>query len=230
MRVVVMCCTLNEERNIERYCEVYSRFANKIVICDGGSTDRTVAIASRFKKVRVVHFEELMDFDGIPWNPKGKQHNFGYAAAMEDDPDWIIADECDSIPTLALQESARSLMEMSTLDVLGFMRIYVLGADRFFPRLGFEGLFGWAHRPSTIDGRYLEDSYKGLARPRFPEPNLWHNFSPPHGLLHYGWPDEETVAFKTKRYRATGSLPSYGTAIPEYAGQAMPLPEWANWN
>lgn len=225
-----MCCTLNEERNIERYCEVYSRFADSIVICDGGSTDRTVELAEDFTKVRVVHFEEQMEFDGIPWNPKGIQHNFAYAAAMEDGPDWIITDECDSIPTLTLQKGIRSEMKHSVLDVVGAKRLYVLGQNRFFPDLSLLGYFGWAHRPDKVDASYGGDLMRGLRRLSFPAPYTWHDLSPPRALLHYGWPDEETVIFKTKRYRATGGLSPQGHAIPSDAGTPAPLPEWAIWN
>lgn len=236
MRVAVMCCVLNEERNIERYCQVYSRFVDDIVICDGGSTDRTVELAKRSRKVQVVHFEEQMEFGGIPWNPLGKMHNFAYEAARKLRPDWIITDECDSLPTQALQKTARSKMliemEKSRFNVIGVRRIYVLGKDKFYPQLSLKGYFGWAHRPDRIDGCYRTSTHKGIPRPDFPHPDTgsWRMLDPPLALLHYGWPDEETVIFKTRRYRASGVLPEHGTAIPSGAGPIVPLPEWATWN
>ncbi len=231
MRVSVLCCTLNEERNIERYCEVYSRFADNIIICDGGSTDRTVEIANRYKKVRVVIFKELLNFAGFAWNPKCEQHNFAYDAIMEDEPDWIITDECDSIPTLALQKGARALMKAGTKDVIGVRRLYIFGEDKYFTTLSNpQHFFGWAHQPDAIDGRYDPEEIKGLKRPAFSRPDAWLQLPSPHALLHYGWPDEETVEFKTKRYHATGRLPSHGNAIPSRAGAPVPLPEWAKWN
>jgi glycosyltransferase involved in cell wall biosynthesis len=230
--IVVMCCTLNEERNIERYCQVYSRFADSIVICDGGSIDRTVELAKGFAKVHIVHFRGLMHFDDHAWTPLGKHHNFAYEAAMEHNPDWIITDECDSIPTLALQEAARSEMEMTEDDVIGLGRIYIVGSNRYYPSLSLEGYFGWAHRPDKIDGHYRTTTHRGIPRPNFPHPDtgLWHTLDNPFALLHYGWPDYETMISKTKRYRASGALPSYGTAIPLNAGRSEPLQEWAKWN
>ena len=230
MKIVVMCCTLNEERNIERYCEVYSRFADTIVICDGGSTDRTIELTRNFPKVRVVHFEELMDFDGIPWNPKGRQYNYGLAVALKLNPSWMIIDECDSVPTVALQESVRSLMLETSSGVIGVMRIYLLGEDKFYPSLSLSGYYGWAFRPEEVDASYDESTVIAHQRLNFPRPSAWRNIDAPRGLLHYGWPDEETAALKTKRYRAIGRLPPQGTAIPSDAGEPAPLPEWANWN
>ncbi len=230
MNVVVLCCTLNEERNIERYCEVYSRFADTVVICDGGSIDKTVTLAEGFDKVQVVHFEQQFSFEGIPWNHKGKQHNFAYAAVMGHDPDWIITDECDSIPTVSLQREIRSLMKATSIPVIGAMRMYVLGQDKFFAKMSLGGFFGWAHEPKRVDASYGEEKHIGLRRKGFPLADTWSNINPPHALLHYGWPDDETVAFKTKRYRAVGSLPPSGNAIPSHIGTPENLPEWATWN
>ena len=42
MKIVATCRTLNEEANIERFCESYSQFADQIIVADGGSTDRAV--------------------------------------------------------------------------------------------------------------------------------------------------------------------------------------------
>lgn len=229
--LVVMCVVLNEERNIERYCRVYSRIANKIVICDGGSTDRTVELAKRFPKTDVVHFDGLMDFDGHPWTPLGEHHNFAYEAAVKHEPDWIITDECDSLPTKALQDVARFALATSDRDVIGVGRVYILGKDRYFPALSLKGYFGWAHRPEYVDGHYRDTTHLGIPRPEFPHPNtgLWNNLDEPFALLHYGWPDEETVLEKTARYRASGSLPPYGTPIPLNAGKIIDLPGWATW-
>lgn len=231
IKIAVMCCTLNEERNIERYCEVYSRFADNILICDGGSIDLTVKLAERFQKVRVVHFKEQMELGGFRWNPKGKQHNFGYAAAMEHDPDWMITDECDSIPTLELQKNIRSIMKTyDDFGMIGVHRLYLVGDDKYYPDLSFRGHFGWAHQPRKIDARYDESDHLLNRRPLVPKPDTWHTLDSPYVLLHYGWPDEETVDFKTRLYRAVGELPFHGKAIPRNAGNRSPLPEWAKWN
>jgi glycosyltransferase involved in cell wall biosynthesis len=231
MKVVTMCCTLNEERNIERYCEVYSRFSDRIVICDGGSTDKTVEIAESFKKVKVVHFDEILSIGGFPWNPKGAQHALAYATARDESPDWIIADECDSVPTLPLQEGIRALLRTrEQLDVIGVMRLYVLGKEEFFPKMSLGGFYGWAHRANKVDGGYKANDSFVHRRLNFPKPNTWRNVNPPFALLHFGWPDTETADFKTERYRAVGILPPHGKAVPANAGAPERLPRWAKWN
>ena len=232
MNVVVMCCTLNEERNIERYCEVYSRFANRILICDGGSTDATIELAEGFPKVEVIKFARLMDFGGYPWNPLGELHNFAYKAAKKFNPDWIITDECDSIPTRELQEAIRWKMYKSTSDTIGVGRMYITGVDYYFPNLSLMGYFAWAHRPNKIDGSYWEGNHFALRREPVPpaDSGHWQALAQPFALLHYGWPNKGVVAYKTMQKRASGSLPEKGTPIPEGAGKPMPLPEWARWN
>ena len=231
MKVVTMCCTLNEEQNIMRFCAVHSRFADKIVICDGGSTDRTVQIAEGFEKVKVVHFDEILNIGGFSWNPKGAQHTLAYATAKEENPDWIIADECDSVPTLSLQDGIRALLRAEgQLDVVGVMRLYVVGQKEFFPKLSLGGFYGWAHRASKVDGNYQGDDDLVHRRLNFPKPDTWRNINPPLALLHFGWPDTKTADFKTARYHAIGTLPIHGKAIPSNAGTPERLPRWAKWS
>lgn len=228
MNVVTLCCTLNEERNIGRFCEVYGGFADWIVICDGGSTDKTVEIALRYPEVQVVHFEEQMDFGGIKWNHKGKQYSLGLRAARTFGADWITVDDCDSVPTLALRDSIRSIMRKTRADVIGVQRLYVIGESEFFPTMSLKGHHGWAFR-AELDTGYYESKHMGLPRRNFPDIETWHKIGPPYGLLHYGWPDEATIQMKLARYRAIGKLPSYGSVIPPHAGEPAPLPDWAIW-
>ncbi len=234
LNVVSMCCVLNEERNIERYCQVYERFVDTMVICDGGSTDNTVKLAKQFPKVDVVHFDKLIDFGGIPSNPLEEIHNFAYKATKKHNPDWIVTDECDSLPTFVLQKSIREILEGAVKDIIGVTRVYIVGNDEYFPALSMKGFFGWAHRPDKVNGHYGGNKFAGIPRPDFPHPDteLWRELEPPLSLLHYGWPDKETVAFKTKRYKANGALPPHesASAIPLNAGKSFMLPGWAVWN
>jgi glycosyltransferase involved in cell wall biosynthesis len=234
MKVVVMCCVLNEERNIERFCQIYSQIADVIVLCDGGSTDRTVELANQYAKVDIVRFGKVKDFDGIPANPLGPMHNFGYKVALNHKPEWVITDEADSLPTIYLQENVLRFMETTKKDVIGAGRLYILGSSMYFPDLSLKGYFGWAHRPEKVNGWYGETKFAGIPRPDFPHPegpysDRWLKLDEPSGLLHYGWPSQAVIDFKTERYRANGALPPQGTAIPSNAGEVERLPEWATW-
>jgi cellulose synthase/poly-beta-1,6-N-acetylglucosamine synthase-like glycosyltransferase len=49
----VIIITKNEEKNIER-CLKSVQFADEIILVDSGSTDKTLEMASRFPKVKII--------------------------------------------------------------------------------------------------------------------------------------------------------------------------------
>lgn len=65
MKPTVICLTpvKNEEWIIERFLKSASIWADKIIISDQGSTDRTVEIAKRFPKVTIIDNSQLKDFN-----------------------------------------------------------------------------------------------------------------------------------------------------------------------
>jgi hypothetical protein len=65
MKPTIFCLTpvKNEEWIIERFLKAASLWADKIIISDQGSTDRTVEIAKRFPKVTVIDNSQLKDFN-----------------------------------------------------------------------------------------------------------------------------------------------------------------------
>lgn len=65
MKPTVICLTpvKNEEWIIEKFLKAASIWADKIIISDQGSTDRTVEIAKQFPKVTVIDNSKLKDFN-----------------------------------------------------------------------------------------------------------------------------------------------------------------------
>ena len=88
MKIVATCRTLNEEKNIERFCMSYT-WVDKVLIADGGSTDRTKEIANLFYNVEVRDFSERVERNGVWRNPHGKHINFLIDWAKEEGA-WIV--------------------------------------------------------------------------------------------------------------------------------------------
>lgn len=65
MRPTIFCLTpvKNEEWIIERFLKSASIWADKIIISDQGSTDKTVEIAQRFPKVTIIDNSKLTEFN-----------------------------------------------------------------------------------------------------------------------------------------------------------------------
>jgi len=53
MKIFATVRTRNEKEHIEKFCESYSQFVDTILVADGGSTDDTVLIASKYPKVKI---------------------------------------------------------------------------------------------------------------------------------------------------------------------------------
>ena len=86
---IVIIPTLNEERNIEKTLQYIKKQRTqatvKVVVVDGGSTDRTVEIAKKYVKV-------------LKSPKKGKAHQLNYAAAQTDSKFLIFLDADTHIP------------------------------------------------------------------------------------------------------------------------------------
>lgn len=65
MKPTIICLTpvKNEEWIIEKFLKAASIWADKIIISDQGSTDRTVEISRKFPKVTIIDNSNLKDFD-----------------------------------------------------------------------------------------------------------------------------------------------------------------------
>lgn len=228
MKIIATTRTRNEEENIERWCMSY-QWADAIIVSDGGSEDRTVEIANSCPRTFVRKFDKrVYSANKKYWrNPYGKHINFIISQAKAICGDWIIFDDCDSIPTKSLQSVARALIESaeeSGLDAVMFHRIYIYGQDKYFPRLNDFGQSLWAWKlsvslfaleddPWKHEMRGIEEIEKKLLLPK------------PYSALHYFCPDEETVDKKLTFYRDSGQHPNILHPL-DWCGELKPLENW----
>jgi glycosyltransferase involved in cell wall biosynthesis len=227
MKIIVVVRTMNEESNIGRFCQSYE-WADKILVSDGGSTDRSEEIAAGYGNVELIPFREVVSLEnGGVRNPPGPHINFMIeeAKANERGADWIIFDDCDCVPNKLLRQGARGIIEAMTnrIDVLAAKRVYFYG-DRILPKLHKPGAGLWAWRPrADVSARTDIGSLHVEMKINAPD-NRWFRFEFPYCLLHYPWPDPEAVARKLDYYRAGGIHPEMLHPL-DFGGQ-LADPEW----
>lgn len=223
MKIVVICRARNEERNIARFCKAYN-FADKILIADGGSRDNTLMIAGAYPNIRIKHFEGRVYSGDHYRNPHGTHINFLIDWALEEGADWIIFDDCDCVPTVALMRDARGILSDTDKGVIELYRLYIWGSREYFPELNEAGQSLWAWRRG-MNIRAIEPD----PQPTSYEMTKWPiemalKLEPPLACLHYFCPDEETVKKKLAFYRQ--DTPETKHPL-EGCGRLEELPEWA---
>ena len=223
MDIITVCRTLNEERNIERFCEEYGKISNKILIADGGSEDRTIEIAESFDKVKVKIFDERVEKGGIWRNPHGKHINFMIDWAKEAGADWIIFDDCDSVPNKYLKEVIPPEFSNPALGMLMAQRLYLYKDGECFPRM-CTGLGLWAWRVNVNVRASEEDPWNHLME--MPNDVAKGPIMEPRVLLHYSWPDDEEIQRKAAFYRIAKDMKSDWHPLI-FGGGLAPIPEWA---
>jgi hypothetical protein len=229
MKTVVIVRTLDEEINIARFCRCYAG-ADKILIADGGSVDRTLEIAAGFPNVEIRHFRQRTFYgNGVFFNPEGSHINFLIDwAVLEHAPDWLIFDDCDCVPTEALWMAMFDILA-ATESLACAYKLYVFGEDEYLPLMSLPGQCLWAWRPGELPGVRADESipetqfgFVGVppkrARGRV-------DLSPPFVLLHYFAPTPAERARKMARYAARGT-PQVQLRQTEY-WPPQPLPAWA---
>ena len=230
MVIAVIVRSLNEEKNIGRFCESY-HWADKIIVADGGSLDDTIKIASSFDNVQVEIFNERIPLKNGHWrNPSDKHINYLIELAEIHNPDWILFDDCDCVPNNMLQEQARDILETTPFDFIYAVRVYLYGENKHFPKMAQpakEGrwetsLWGWrASIPmqfSVEGGRGQVPSHKALPENRY-------NVYPPMALLHRPWATKEEVDRKLDFYRGSGQIPDMLHPL-EFAGNPTQIEDW----
>jgi glycosyltransferase involved in cell wall biosynthesis len=108
---VTLCCViLNEEKGIKEFLEYYKPHVKKIVMIDGGSTDRTVEIATP-----LVDGIQIRKFDGHYSNQANR-------AVEMADTDWILLMDCDERLEKNTLENLSQLTDQQEHDCWAFPR------------------------------------------------------------------------------------------------------------
>jgi len=132
-KIVCIVRTLNEERNIERFCKNY-QWTDKILVADGGSSDDTVKIAVSMPKTEVRSFHKKKQMENGLWrNPEAEHLNFLTKWAEDEDADWILQDDCDCFPNYKLKQDARGLLKETQFDFVYAVRLYLWKGNTHFP-------------------------------------------------------------------------------------------------
>lgn len=223
--ITIIVRTLNEAKNIDRFCRGYD-FTDKILVADGGSTDNTIKLAKKYQNVEVRPFEVQVTMpDGSVMNPEAQHTNFLIDWAKSIGAEWIISDDCDCIPNQALHEQARLILAQAELPVVHVRRVHIWHKTQYFSNMGKVGSL-WAWRPDEVD-IYCDPSKDiGLRFRNIPEIRV--EVEPPCCLLHDFFPDAVTVEQKLNRYKVWG-MPQVHPLEWQF-GPLEPLPEWARYD
>lgn len=225
MKIITIVRTLNEESNIKRFCESYL-WVDKLIIADGGSTDKTIEIASTYKNVEIYNFLDIIKTGNFISNPRGKHINFLIDLAKKNNPDWIIFDDCDCVPTVTLQKEGRAILESCSESLVHAYRLYIYGYDKYAPELNIPGQSLWAWK-SNVDVQAIENNPLWFEM-HIPKESVL-NLDYPHSLLHYCWPSEEVIQMKRSYYGETGEMPK-DSVHPFQLYRFINLPDWAKCN
>ena len=229
-KVIVCVRTRDEEKNIERFCNAYS-WADKILVADGGSTDRTVLYAASFSNVLMKCFTEKIEMENGLWrNPHGKHINFLIEWAEDEGADWIIFDDCDSVPNNGkMFDLFKFDNTLNNYDFIRMTRLYLWNGYRYFPKLSQDRRKNWTHAlwawKASKKLRYKEDDPLRQEFIVVPTENIL-DINPEFScLLHYSWVDEVELNKKLEFYRKSGESPNLLHPL-EMGGNPQSLPEW----
>lgn len=231
-RVNVIVRTLNEADNIERFCRGYA-WADTILIADGGSIDATVQLAQRFKNVQIKYFAPriYVSSDGTPttdfMNPESAHQNFLIDWATAEGCNWVVADDCDSVPNKILKENAIELLNTCSANEVCTYQLYMWMTHSYFPQMNnnfaphWQSLWAWNPRRTVVR---CNESVPTHIQWEYEQRSSVVELEKPYVRLHQGWPTPEAIEKKLARYQAWGRPQVHPL---NSCGPVEPLPDWA---
>jgi hypothetical protein len=237
LRVFACTRTLNESRNIDRFCRSFA-WADRILIADGGSTDDTVYRALAYPNAVVRGYPVRNEASGTLWNPQGPMCQWLWDWAKEDGADWLVLEDCDCVPNTRLRTELRSIIEVNRnlVDMLVAVRVYQWGDTRqHFPSLSHterkgewspNSYFAWR---ADLTGVKFSDApvHQGfLPHPRQARIRLL-TLTPPYCLIHRFALDEDDIAKKTLCHDAAEDFKVRHSHPMVFGGELEDMPAWA---
>lgn len=116
-KLSVQVLTQNSERLLEKTLDSIS-WADEIQVIDGGSSDSTLKICSRYDNLKVLHH---------PYENYGAQHNWGLPQLCND---WVLIIDSDEWLSFELQEEIKGILACEQPSHDGYVlmrRSYFLG-------------------------------------------------------------------------------------------------------
>lgn len=179
LKISVVLATFNEEKNLPRCLTAVKDFASEIIVVDGQSTDKTVALAKSFgAQVFVTTNKPIFHIN--------KQMAIDKATG-----DWILQLDADEIVTPALAQELQAVVTKEVVAYYLSRKNYFLGrwlrkggqypdyVIRFFKK-------GKAYLPChSVHEQMVVDGHVGYSK---------------NDLLHYPFPDFSQYLVKLNRY------------------------------
>ena len=200
-------------------------FADKIHVCDGGSTDGTLEwLRKEARKDKRIHLTQFKEEHGF-YQRQAAHLNTLMNKIDFDDGDWVITDDADDIFTVDFQDGIREYLSNALLKpktAAAFMFYYLCpNWHEYYTELS---MYVWHAAHSWIPLYLEEDTTTEFAREQ-PE-NL---IEAPHELaiVHFNYAMKDRFERKRKLYEKKFGYPSWHP--DEKYPQRSELPEKCRW-
>lgn len=237
LKIVACTRTMNESRNIDRFCRSFA-WADRILVADGGSVDDTIIKARTYPNVEVRDYLVRNTTRGVTWNPQGPMCQWLWDWARAEGSDWLVMEDCDSVPNTLLRTEMRMLIQRHDLDadMIGAARLYQWGTTRsHFPQLAHVGKTGpwavdsyFAWRVSLTQFKFNDGTVHQGWVPDPKEAGIrLLTLQPPYCFIHRFALDERDIEKKTASHDAGVDYKVQHQHPLQFGGPLTDMPEWA---